>query len=128
MYGSKSISAASKRSLPSWVSVSYLHEVAVGEHVVLLEEDCLVGEFAVESDVRADEAELFFDLFDGLEVCGGVEGVSPEEEQLGEVLGDFLSRELGLFDPVVDDVAVDDWDDVGDAIAGVEDAGGHPAL
>lgn len=106
---------------------AHTDDAAVGQGVVLDEHGGVLGEPLVELEVVGDVAQLLLDLADGFEIGCAVEGVAAAEEQLDQIAGDVAASYVEAFCEVVEDDGFVDGDDVGDAVARVDDYTGAEA-
>lgn len=101
---------------------------AVGEGVGFDQHGGVFGQSLVQREVVGNVAELLFDLADGLEIGGSVEGVASTEEK-----GDQVSRHIATGDvqtsgEMVEHGRLVDGDNMGDTVAGIHDDTGGETL
>ena len=101
---------------------------AIRQLVRLHERGGLIRELLLDLDVVADIAELLLHDADRLEVSRGVKGVSSQQQELDQVLGDVAAGNVEAAGQVREREPLVDRDDVGDAVAGVDDDTGEQAL
>ena len=84
-----------------------MDDLSIGESVVQIIGGGIVDETEILSEIGGTEAYFFLDLSDGFEICGGVEVVASELEELDEMLGDMSAGDVHPLYLVFHDLPLD---------------------
>ena len=103
-------------------------DAAIGQRVGLHQHRRVFAEALVEVQVVRDVAQLLLDLAHSLEVRRAVQRVAAAQQEGDQVARDVAAGHVEAAGQVVEDGGLVDGDDVGDAIAGVDDNAGGEAL
>ena len=99
---------------------SHSDNTTVRQRVALDQYRCVLAQPLVQLQVVGDIAELLLDLAHCLKVGRSVEGVATTEQERNQVAGDVTARYVETTGEVVEDDGFVDGDDVGYAVARVD--------